>query len=93
MEKVFDGNICRCTGYRPILDACKSLSQGADIEDLVCRKTSTEPYAKCAPKEKCFPSFLENRQTSAARFEKDGLTWVRAVTLESIFELLALPSM
>lgn len=53
VENALGGNICRCTGYRPILDAFKSLASVSeqelpDIEELkICPKTNTACSAKC----------------------------------------------
>lgn len=43
IEEALDGNLCRCTGYRPILDTAKTFA--SDIDKLPsnehCAKTST----------------------------------------------------
>ncbi|KAH8311383.1 hypothetical protein KR044_005999, partial [Drosophila immigrans] len=62
VENSFGGNICRCTGYRPILDAMKSFAVDSnialpadcvDIEDsfeLVCSRSGAQCPGKCCRK-------------------------------------------
>ncbi|TDG48782.1 hypothetical protein AWZ03_004685 [Drosophila navojoa] len=85
VENAFGGNICRCTGYRPILDAMKSFAVDSciqlpaecmDIEDLSprnCPKTSERCAGSCA------------RSTLA---HDDGRQWHWPQSLSELFEAL-----
>ncbi|CAF2338654.1 unnamed protein product [Brassica napus] len=80
-EKAVSGNLCRCTGYRPLVDACKSFAKDVDIEDLgfnsFCKKGGDRDDAlKNLPcydhtKSTTFPEFLKKELKMDMSLESD----------------------
>ncbi|GAB0086119.1 Aldehyde oxidase/xanthine dehydrogenase [Sergentomyia squamirostris] len=87
VEDAFGGNICRCTGYRPILDAWKSFAADAppglhnvckDIEDLTlttCPKSGKVCAGRC--------------QKPIHLGASEGATWTKVYNLENLMTVLA----
>lgn len=98
IEKSFASNICRCTGYRPILDALKTFAIDApesnqilDIEDL---KACTGKCANSICNTECETEwcFVSKQDMLDMPYKinillKDGIRWFKVQTVTDIFQL------
>ncbi|KAL2608710.1 hypothetical protein R1flu_027283 [Riccia fluitans] len=100
-ERFIAGNLCRCTGYRPILDVCKSFASDVDIEDLGINtfwesskdahsnKGSMKAYQP--EKDTKFPSFLENETGESLEVSSirpgEERAWRSASSLTELFDM------
>eukprot|EP00058_Branchiostoma_floridae_P011134 XP_002596622.1 hypothetical protein BRAFLDRAFT_78483 [Branchiostoma floridae] len=94
VENHFDGHICRCTGYRPILDAMKSFAFDADpekggcidIEDL--NKHPCPSAGAVCNGASANGNGVNGTSTSPLRCCQRGVTWCRPTTLAELYGLL-----
>lgn len=102
--KALDGNVCRCTGYRSIFDAFKSLASDADqtlvdrcadIEDLgkICSKSRTRRQKSSGWLTRSGDISLEvdgGAPSILLKFDRGaGKEWIKVVSLNELFTCLA----
>jgi xanthine dehydrogenase/oxidase len=95
IEDLFDGNICRCTGYRPILDGFKQFgsdyeppSSEAEIEvdpyyAPPCKK---KPTVEIVPP-KAFIPYM--KKPKSLLFEQGDYTYARPTTLKELYTIMS----
>ncbi|XP_058124223.1 uncharacterized protein LOC131288802 [Anopheles ziemanni] len=101
VEHALAGNICRCTGYRPILDAFKSFAIDAPPKDSLarslglCKLADIEDFPRAlgcgSCKEACTEGCSSKRLPAEQSVElvfPSNRRWYRARTVDEIFELL-----
>ncbi|XP_055686273.1 uncharacterized protein LOC129791793 [Lutzomyia longipalpis] len=87
VENSFGSNICRCTGYRPILDAFKSLAADAD-EKLLAQCRDIEDLPKKCPKSglKCEGKCHAVAEKKSFKLS-EAREWHKVLNLEDIFAI------
>lgn len=77
IENSFGGNICRCTGYRPILEAFKTLA--SETENI----TDIEELTTCQKKKECSKICNQNFW-----LELGNSKWVKVYNLADLLQVL-----
>ncbi|XP_036322912.1 indole-3-acetaldehyde oxidase-like [Rhagoletis pomonella] len=88
VENSFGGNICRCTGYRPILDAMKSFAIDSNIElpDDDCGDIEDFEFVTCPMTGRQCLGSCHQQLTNLAY--PDGTQWYWPRTLAEVFKAL-----
>ncbi|VVC98271.1 unnamed protein product, partial [Leptidea sinapis] len=96
IEKSLGSNVCRCTGYRPILDAFKKFASDSpdpyhlpDIEDLkICKKSGDECSQTCSESDWCFIGHDDVERSPLIHIKlSDNKDWFRVEEIGDIYNI------
>ncbi|XP_072940941.1 xanthine dehydrogenase-like [Epargyreus clarus] len=93
VENSLGSNLCRCTGYRPILDAFKSiaLKDIEELDELTCPKTGRTCTKTCESEDEdwCLVNIQGLSLTKPKKIAlADGRLWFEVYELKSVFDIL-----
>uniref|UniRef100_A0AAQ4RDC3 Aldehyde oxidase 6 n=1 Tax=Gasterosteus aculeatus aculeatus TaxID=481459 RepID=A0AAQ4RDC3_GASAC len=84
------GNLCRCTGYRPIIDGCRTFCQVQNC----CQKgeqNPDEPFLPLDPTQELIfpPELIVSANPKTLTFRGERVSWVSPSSLEELLQLKA----
>lgn len=87
-EDIFGGNLCRCTGYRPILHGVRTLLQDYDAAKDSTPKCVIDPsFPIRVRKELTQIDLAPSGSPRRLRFEGSGREWHKPTTLDEVHQL------
>ncbi|XP_024942171.1 xanthine dehydrogenase 1 isoform X2 [Cephus cinctus] len=92
IENSFGGNICRCTGYRPILDAFKTFASDADPKLTQKIQDIEELYnIRTCPKsgKPCGGSCAKTEDTTDVKIQLKNALFYKVHSIESLFDIFS----
>ncbi len=92
IEDIYGGNLCRCTGYRPILHGMRTLACDYNASCDQTQKCEIDPGFEIRAKEKLTEISLEqlpshNRAAVPLHFTGSGREWFRPISLHDVHAL------
>lgn len=89
IENRFDGNLCRCTGYRSILYAMRLAAQNPPVEpQLTCWPLPEYDAAHKQNPQHSFPDVLKSYGNRSLYFEYGAAEWYRPLSLSEVYDLM-----